>query len=505
MYKFTKSSFVTALADCPRIVWLLEHTDVLIDDSKTYDMVMKKGKEAGQVARSIFGEYVLVDFDNNEQMSEFTKDYINSGEPVICEASFDTSDMFCSVDILKNLGDNHVEIYEVKSSSDTGKIQSRYLMDIAFQVYTVSAAGYTIDSANLIEINPEYVRHGELEIDKLFNIIDVTKMIQPYLDNMYDTLMSLSFMLESDTEPFNNDDLNKLPSSCSNKKCGYWNYCSRDLPKPNVFNLNGWHTKKDIKMECYNEGILSYQELKDSGKLNEEQMVEVDVGLTGEPHIEANKIQEFMQDIYYPLYFLDFETFQLSIPPFDDTHPWQQIPFQYSLHYIEWEGGELKHTEFLGEAGTDPRRALAEQLCRDIPMDVCTTAYNKRFECGVIKELADVYPDLAEHLMNIHDHIVDLMVPFWKLWYYTKEMQNSYSIKFVLPALCPDDPALDYHNLDQVHNGSEAMSAFEDMADMPKDEQLRLRENLLKYCGLDTLAMVKVWEKLKQVVDEKRE
>lgn len=175
--------------------------------------------------------------------------------------------------------------------------------------------------------------------------------------------------------------------------------------------------------------------------------------------------------------------------------------FQYSLHYIEHEGGELKHTEFLAYPGADPRRALAEQLCKDIPKGVCTTAYNMGFEKGRIKGLAEIFPDLADHLMDIHDHIEDLMIPFQKKYYYTKAMQGSYSIKYVLPALFPDDPTLDYHNLEGVHNGSEASATFKKMANMDKPELETYRKYLLKYCGLDTFAMVKVWEKLNEVAD----
>lgn len=177
--------------------------------------------------------------------------------------------------------------------------------------------------------------------------------------------------------------------------------------------------------------------------------------------------------------------------------------FQYSLHYIEHEGAELKHTEFLAHPGDDPRRALAEQLCRDIPIDVCTTAYNMGFEKGRIKGLAELYPDLAEHLMNIHDHIQDLMIPFQRKYYYTRAMQGSYSIKYVLPALFPDEPALNYHHLEGVHNGSEASAAFKHMATLPPAEAEACRTHLLKYCGLDTFAMVKVWEKLNEVAGMK--
>ena len=206
-----------------------------------------------------------------------------------------------------------------------------------------------------------------------------------------------------------------------------------------------------------------------------------------------------MSTFFYPLYFLDFETVIPIIPNAIGARPYQQIPFQYSLHYVETENGELKHKEFLGESGTDPRRALAEQLCDDIPMNVCTTAYNKAFECSRIEEMAQAFPDLANHLRNIKEHIVDLLVPFREGYYYNKNMGGSFSIKSVLPAIFPDDPSLNYHNLDEIHNGGEAMSVFPKIKDMLPDEAAETRYNLLRYCELDTYAMVKVWEELKRV------
>jgi len=156
----------------------------------------------------------------------------------------------------------------------------------------------------------------------------------------------------------------------------------------------------------------------------------------------------------------------------------------------------LKHKEFLAESGPDPRRAIAERLCEDIPMNVCVTAYNKSFECSRIKELAGYFPDLAEHLLNIESHIVDLLVPFQSGYYYNRAMGGSFSIKSVLPAIFPDDPSLDYHNLEGVHNGGEAMTVFPQIQFMPPEEQQKARHDLLKYCELDTYAMVKVWQEL---------
>ena len=183
------------------------------------------------------------------------------------------------------------------------------------------------------------------------------------------------------------------------------------------------------------------------------------------------------------------------------TKPYTQVPFQYSLHYIETEGGELKHKEFLAEAGTDPLRAISEALCRDIPADACVTVYNKTFEGPRLKELAGYFPDLAPHLLSISNNIVDLLIPFQKGWYYNREMSGSFSIKSVLPALFPNDPSLDYHSLEGIHNGGEAMNAFPAMEKMSGEELEQTRKNLLEYCKLDTFAMVKVWEKLKEAVE----
>ena len=189
----------------------------------------------------------------------------------------------------------------------------------------------------------------------------------------------------------------------------------------------------------------------------------------------------------------------MPIPLYDGICPYEQVPFQYSLHYIEKESGELKHKEYLSEPDEDPRRILAERLIKDIPKDTCVLAYNMSFEKSVINKLSLMYPDLSEHLMNIHSNIKDLMIPFRNREYYNKDMHGSYSIKYVLPALFPNDETLNYKNLELVHNGTEAMNTFKDLSNLDGEEQEYTKNRLLKYCELDTYAMVKIYEKLKEI------
>jgi hypothetical protein len=150
----------------------------------------------------------------------------------------------------------------------------------------------------------------------------------------------------------------------------------------------------------------------------------------------------------------------------------------------------------LGESGTDTRRALAEQLVGDIPENACVMVFNQTFEKSRLGELAELFPDLSDKLLKIKNNVKDLLIPFRKGYYYNKAIGNSFSIKSILPAMFPNDPNLDYHNLEGVHNGGEAMRSFPKIKDLPLDEQAVARENLLRYCELDTLATVKIWQKL---------
>ena len=300
--------------------------------------------------------------------------------------------------------------------------------------------------------------------------------------------------MESETEPKDDIDIKCFePYSCP-----FFKYCTKHIPSDNVFNISGMYTSK--KIELYKSNKYSYSDLLKCNISDKyKQQIEYEL-YDKEDYIDKDKIKEFVNTLSYPLYFLDFETYQMPIPLYDEISPYEKIPFQYSLHYIENENSDLKHLEYLADFGDDPRRKLAEQLTKDIPKNVCVLAYNMSFEKSTIEKLASLYPDLSEHLMNIHDNIKDLMIPFRNREYYSKNMQGSFSIKYVLPALFPNDPSLDYHNLELVHNGTEAMDYFKSLSNLNDEE---LKERLLKYCELDTYAMVKIYEKLKEVIKTK--
>lgn len=496
---FSKSKYC-GLWQCPKIAWLKKYKpeEYIIDENTKSRM--DAGNEVGDLAMGLFGEFNEVTTYKDgkldiPQMIEKTKQFMAENKDNICEASFNFNGLYCAVDILRKQGNGYA-IYEVKSSThDDNYI---YIVDVAYQKYVLEHCGVNVTGTYLVNINSDYIFDGTLKLDELFKITDVYEFVLQEQEEVEEKIKMAEELLASEKEP--NIDIS---CNCNSPyKCGFWKYCSKHLPTPSVFDLYRLNFSK--KIEYYNRNIISFEDLRSTGwYLGEIRDRQIEYALDDKGvYVDKKKIKKFLDTLSYPLYFLDFETQQPVIPIYVGTRPYQQIPFQYSLHYIESEGGELKHKEFLGISGEDPRRALAEALCNDIPAGACVLAYNKSFECGRIGELAETFPDLKQHLYGIEFSIKDLLDPFRQGYYYKKEIGGSFSIKSVLPAMFPNDPSLNYHNLEGVHNGGEAMSIYPKIKDMSPEEQKIARQNLLKYCELDTYAMVKIWQELVRIVKE---
>lgn len=488
----SKSRYTSGIR-CEKLLWLECYHRELANDLNN-SSVLENGNEVGNLARGLFGEYTLIDFNKGlDSMILDTKKLLNDKPNIICEASFCYDGNFCSIDILKNDIDG-VEIFEVKSSTE---IKDIYIDDISYQTWVLKKCGLNIKKSCIVYVNSQYVKNGKFDIKKFFKIKDVSDIIRV---NVFDNTIRFKNILDNTCEP--NIDLSK---SCHNPyDCPYFQYCTRDLPRPNVFDV-GCSVRFSSKLDKYYNNLITYHDILDSGGFNDracEQMLFEINNLP--PKINRESIRSFLDKITYPVYFLDFESYQPSIPTIDGTKPYQQICFQYSLHYYLEEGGELFHKDFLSDDyDGNPMYGLCERLCQDIPTDSCILVYNDSFEKTRLKEMADLFPEFREHLINIKNNIIDLFPIFKKHDYYVKEMNGSASIKKVLPALFPNDSSLDYHNLNQVHKGDEASYAYLSLKDLDLDKREELRYNMLKYCELDTFAMVKIYDKLKEVIEVK--
>lgn len=496
----SKSKYTNGI-QCPKMLWMRKNMPEQFDDSAMNEAILEQGSVVGDIAMGYYGPFVEVQFDSQNpdrfsRAAQQTKDLLDQGCPIICEATFCVNGHYCMADILRVRDDGTFDLVEVKSSTEVKPI---YLHDMAYQCWVIQQCGYKVRSASLMHVNSEYVRHGELDLQGLFTVEDRSDEVLAMAAGVPSRVERILSAADSKEEP-------EAPIGDHCYKpydCGFRKWCFRDLPSPNTLELS--RIRKSKAFSLIERGLAGFDELaEDAGAfsaLSAKQQLQVLSVVNDIPvSIDKDGISDFLDGLWYPLYFLDFETFQEAVPSFDNQRPYEQVTSQYSLHWITELGGELHHAEFLGEAGTDPRRQVAEHLCEDIPPDVCVLAWNMSFEKGRLGEMASLFPDLAEHLLAIRGNVRDLMTPFARGHYYMKEMEGSASIKKVLPALFPNDAELDYHALDGVHNGGEAAAAFQHLAELPPKEQEAKREQLLRYCELDTFAMVRIWEKLVEEV-----
>lgn len=544
MKRFSKSRYTT-FCQCPKALWLRTYKPEEAEVDEALEARFEQGNVVGDLAMGLFGDFKEVTVKNTDgsldltKMIELTRQYMDEGVENICEASFNYEGNYCAVDILRKERGGWA-IYEVKSTSfplfnEKQTKLEKYAPDIAYQKWVLEKCGINVTGTYLVCLNSDYVRQGDLDIQQLFVTKDMKELVSNEYLKVPARVSQAMKVINDETEP----DLD-LSERCNTPyKCAFFDYCKRQhgVPTPSVFDVYGGSFKSKgedrffitRKLELYHAGKMSFEDLKNE-PLGHVQRLQVE----GREYIDKKGIREFLSTLSYPLYFLDFETMQDIVPKYDGAKVYTQITFQYSLHIKRNESAPYDHRPFLApNDGSDPRRSLAEHLCQNIPMGVCTLAYNMKFERGRIHELAELYPDLREHLLDIESNIKDLLDPFQAGYYYLPAMGGSFSIKSVLPALFPGDPELDYHNLDErVQNGGDAMTIFPKLTMMreqlPKlgvqemedgrlvlsDSLMKLsdiraiqqeidagRKALLEYCKLDTWAMVKVWQKLKEVAD----
>ena len=484
----SKSKYTRGL-QCHKSLWLYQHRyDLRTPPDALAQTRMDAGTAVGELAQALFpgGKEIVFEPDNFPRMLGLTKLYLEQGIQTIYEASISRDGVFVACDILHH-GKQGWELYEVKSST---RVKEYHRNDIAIQWHVLNKAGLKPVKAALVHINTSYRRSGELDIQQLFKIVDVTEDTISRQTAIPDNLLAMKEMLKGD-EP----DI-EIGLQCNNPfECDFMDYCWSTVPAHSVFNL--YNLKGHRKFELYNSGVVNLDDLPGDFPLNAVQKLQVAAHKAGAPVVNKAVIRDFLDKVVGPIYYLDFETFQNAVPRFDGQRPYEQVPFQYSLH-IE-QGGTLKHLEYLANENIDPRRELAERLLLDMGNEGTIVAFNMAFEKRVINKLASLFPDLSPGLTALNERFIDLVVPFRQGGYYDEKMNGSFSIKAILPALFPDDPELSYKNL-SIQDGNTASEIFANLYQNSNVEEVKvIRRGLLDYCRLDTLAMVKIVNFLKSL------
>jgi len=489
----SKSSFIKGL-QCEKHLFLYKyHYNEMDDLSDMQKAIFKRGTNVGELAHKLFpGGIIAAEGDPPayEKAIRKTKELIDHGVKVIYEAAFLFNEVLSIADIVV-MEKGGAKIYEVKSSTS---VSETYLNDAALQYYVISSLGIRVKDFSIIYINNQYVRKGDLYLEELFKTESVLKFILPLQKPVKENINRFKRVLLKKQMP--NIDIGE---HCYNPyTCGFFNYCRKHIPDNSIFDFSGMHLNK--KYELYRDGIISLNDVPDDYPLNKNNKLQLDVYKNNKPVIDKKAIRAFVSDLKYPLYFMDFETFQPAVPLFNNSKPYQQIPFQYAVFVKKAKKSEAEHFEFLAEPDEDPRKKFIENLLKIIKGKGDVIVYNRAFEVTRLKEIARDFPEYTDEIEKLLLRIKDLMVPFQKKYYYSPEMKGSYSIKAVLPSLVPE---LSYDNL-EINEGGLASIAYESLqTETDLMFIAEIKQQLLEYCKLDTFGMVRILEKLETLTDKK--
>jgi hypothetical protein len=482
MRSLSKSKLM-AFRQCPRRLWLEVHAPQRKEDSAQTQSSYRAGLSVGEIARSLYdpqGQGVLIDLETLGFPAVFdaTARALQERQPIF-EAAFTAGGGLALADVLLPVGASTWRMVEVKSSTSVKDPQRE---DLAIQAHIATQAGVELAGAAIAHIDSSWVYPGSGNYAGLLKEIDLTEQTWAQMQAVPQWIAQAQAVANMPEMP----QLSTGPQCDDPYPCGFYPYC-RSLEPAVEFPIQ-WLPRFSAQ-RWVDQGVVDLRDLP-SEVLNPQQQRVRDCTLRGEVFFDRAGAAADLAAYPLPALFLDFETIQFAVPIWEGTRPYQQIPFQYSVHRLDAQG-QLTHCEFLDLSGQDPSRAFAEQLIRDCGTDEPVFVYNAGFEKARMTELAERFPDLADALQAIVDRVVDLL-PIARQRYYHPAQQGSWSIKAVLPTAVPE---LSYSALEGVQDGGGAQEAFLEAIDLGTEPQRKaeLQRQLLAYCALDTYAMVRLW------------
>jgi len=460
----TKSDFLIYL-DAPLHLWAAKHDRIEKAASPFSEHLMRQGFEVEQLARKYFEE-IIQDADIQ----------------LLWQQTFSEQDYLIRSDaLLHNKSDGVYDLYEVKSGT---ALKPEYIYDAAFQTLILRKT-ITLQRIFLLHLNPGYIRIGSLDLAQLFVSEDIT-------DRVNEIRGEVELLRENALRTASSDSPDLSGQCWSPRECPCPQLCHPNLPDFSIYDIPGLNRKK--KMELLETGIIKAKDIPETFPLNARQRLIVKLAKTGQESIDRQAIRREMEKFIYPIYFLDYETCISAIPLYTGCHPQQQMVFQYSLFRMDIPDGEIAHSEYLSVSLEEISKSLLEHLTRVVGDTGTVFVWNKTFEITRNRELAAQYPQYAMLLNHLNERIYDLGDFVSRGLYLHPGFKGSWSLKNVLPVMVP---GLKYEDM-EIGNGEEAMLAWWNLAhgQMPEAQVEPVKQALLRYCELDTLAMVYIWKKL---------
>jgi len=485
--RLSKSQYLKGL-QCPKALWFYRHRrDLYPEISEAKQRLFDSGHEVGQLARAYFenGIEITEKYYEIDKAIASTVQAVNQDYQAIFEATACSPDgAFSRIDILKRVtGSEKWDLIEVKQS--TG-VKAYHIDDMVLQRYAFEGAGYNIRKSILMHVNNQYVRKGDIDPKGFFTLEDFTDTVESRLPDVPGFLTDLLEVLNTDTEPrVDIGDHCKKPFECD-----YTYHCWKHVPAYSVYNI----FKGTQLQEMLENNILDVADIPENVDAPGKKSIDVDAYRKQTVYVDPVNIKDFLNTLTYPIYYLDYETIFPAIPLFDNTSPYQQIPFQFSLHIQENRGGELTHIEFLHTESTDPRPTFIEALIGNCGKHGSVLVYNRGFESRINRELGQAHPRYQLELENINARMIDLLIPFRSRHLYHPKMMGSASLKSVLPAFVS---SLSYDNLDISDGDTASMMYLSCVKNAVSDtHKENIYRSLRKYCKMDTLAEVRLLDVL---------
>jgi CRISPR/Cas system-associated exonuclease Cas4 (RecB family) len=398
----SKSRFIAGWHCLKRLYLEVHQPELAAEPDEQSTGVFEQGHEVGRWAQKMFPGGVLIEAGPEEmgkalQQTETT--VAGKQHPAIFEATFATDDILARVDILERLPRNKWRLIEVKSST---KVKDYYLYDVAVQQLILESLGMKVVPC-LMYLNRKYVHDGnQYELDKLFVTRDVADETRALGKDVKDLIREERKALDRAKPP----DIEPGGHCTSPFTCEFYDFCNKPLPVDHVANLPGI-TPKRLE-ELARQGIESIGDVPKGFPLNERQKRAWECARTGKPWF-GEDLKKAFADLRYPLYFMDFETLGVALPRYAGMSPYDQIPFQWSVHVQRKPGAELEHYEFLADDTNDPRPEFVKALCQVIGKKGSVLAYNSGFESGCLGSLAEELPQYKDEIGNVQGRLRDLL------------------------------------------------------------------------------------------------
>lgn len=490
----SKSDYITFLKH-PAWIWLKKHSPkILPKPDENSRAVIDGGIQFEHFAEAIFenaSKVISKEFGDFEARATETKRLIEQRTEVILQAVFINGDYLCISDALR-LTDDRYELIEIKAVTKPDK---EHFCDLAFQRAVIENTGTPISKCLVLHANKDYIRLGNIKIDEITQFSDVTTQVEKQILNTTERMKSALSVLSLETMP--SDSLRYVGLGAAAEWRPIFKSLHPEIPPYSIYDLasNKGAGMDKLIGQLEDDNVLLMVDIPDSAKLQTHQKEQIAVTRLDQPIINIDQIKLFMNNLIFPLYFLDYESINLIMPPFDNTWPYEQVVFQQSLHIMQVDG-TLTHQEYLHDTNTNPMPKIIESLESTIGDAGSIIVWNQTFEKSRHTDMAKLYPAKASFMESLNDRVVDLMIPFSKNMYQDMHFKGSASIKKVLPVLCPE---LTYKTLGIQEGLTASRSWKEAIVDGTRDDKDEILSNLKEYCGLDTYAMVAIYNALRSL------